>query len=304
MTANTVLADLRKRLSVIQDAYVLTIPPPPVQGLGSAGGFKMMLQDRAGLGSDALARGGAGPRRPPPTRIPTFAGAFTLFSTRSPSVYADIDRVKAEKVGLTPTDVFSTLQVYLGSQYVNDFNYLGRTYQVIAQADGNFRRTAARHLAPQGPQRLRRDGADRHGGPAQDETAPYRVPRYNLFPAAEVQGVAAPGVATGTALHRMEELAHQVLPPRHRFRVDRARFPATAARHADPARVRRRRSVRLPRARRAIRKLEAAARDRADRADVPARLGHRPALRGACRSTSWRRSASSFSSAWPPRTPS
>src|SRR5262245_23370495 len=212
VTAETVLADLRKRLSVIQDAYVLTIPPPPVQGIGNAGGFKMMLQDRTGLGSDALARA-AQTLVAAANRDPHFAGVFTLFSTRSPSIYTDIDREKAEKVGLTPTDVFSTLQVYLGSQYVNDFNYLGRTYEVIAQADGSFRRDAndigrlkarntAGEMVPIGTvARLK------------DETAPYRVPRYNLFPAAEVMGVAAPGIATGTALHRMEELAHQVLPP-------------------------------------------------------------------------------------------
>jgi hydrophobe/amphiphile efflux-1 (HAE1) family protein len=212
VTAATVLADLRKRLSVIQDAYVLTIPPPPVQGLGSAGGFKMMLQDRAGLGSDALA-GAAQKLVAAANKDPNFAGVFTLFSTRSPSLYADIDREKAEKVGLTPTDVFSTLQVYLGSQYVNDFNYLGRTYQVIAQADGGFRSSA------QDISRLKVRNSSGEMVPIgtvarlKDENAPYRVPRYNLYPAAEVMGVAAPGVATGTALHRMEELAHQVLPP-------------------------------------------------------------------------------------------
>jgi hydrophobe/amphiphile efflux-1 (HAE1) family protein len=212
LTANSVLADLRRRLSVIQDAYVLTIPPPPVQGIGNAGGFKMMLEDRAGLGSQALvdaARTLVGAAN----RDPGFAGVFTLLNTGSPSVYADIDRMKAEKVGLTPSDVFNTLQVYLGSQYVNDFNLLGRTYQVIVQADGRFRR----------------DGQDLTGLKARnvagemvpigtvadlkDATIPYRVPRYNLYPAAEVQGVAAPGVATGTALRRMEELAREVLPP-------------------------------------------------------------------------------------------
>ena len=171
VTAATVLADLRKRLSVIQDAYVLTIPPPPVQGLGNAGGFKMMLQDRAGLGSEALADA-AQALVAAANKDPSFAGVFTLFSTRSPSVYADIDREKAEKVGLTPTDVFTTLQVYLGSQYVNDFNYLGRTYQVIAQADGSFRRDAAGHRAAEGAQRRGRDGADRHGGAAQGRDAP------------------------------------------------------------------------------------------------------------------------------------
>jgi len=211
VTANTVLADLRARLSVIKDARVLTIPPSPVQGLGSAGGFKMMLEDRAGLGSEAVVRA-ANDLVAAANKDPQIAGAFTLFNTGSPSVYADIDRVKAEKVGVTPTDVFSTLQVYLGSQYVNDFNLLGRTYEVVVQADGQYRRNqpditrlkvrnASGEMVPIGTvARLK------------DNTIPYRVPRYDLFPAAEVQGVAGPGVASGTALLRMEELAHQVLP--------------------------------------------------------------------------------------------
>src|SRR5262249_33485296 len=212
VTANTVLADLRQRLSVIRDAYVLTIPPPPVQGLGTAGGFKMMLEDRASLGSQALVKA-ANALVAAANQDPNFAGVFTLFNAKSPSVYADIDRVKAEKVGLTPTDVFSTLQVYLGSQYVNDFNYLGRTYQVVVQADGPFRR------APEDIVRLKARNLSGEMVPVgtvarlREKTIPYRVPRYNLFPAAEVQGVAAPDVATGTALQRMEELAHQVLPP-------------------------------------------------------------------------------------------
>jgi hydrophobe/amphiphile efflux-1 (HAE1) family protein len=211
VTANSVLTDLRKRLSVIKDAYVLTIPPPPVQGLGTAGGFKMMLEDRAGLGPEALVHA-AKALVAAANKDPSFAGVFTLFNAGSPSVYADIDRVKAEKVGLTPTDVFSTLQVYLGSQYVNDFNYLGRTYRVVTQADGPFRQT------PQDVARLKARNTSGEMVPIgtvaqlKDDTIPYRVPRYNLFPAAEVQGVGAPGVASGTALHRMEELAHQVLP--------------------------------------------------------------------------------------------
>ena len=211
VTANSVLADLRQRLSVIQGAYVLTIPPPPVQGIGNSGGFKMMLEDRAGLGTQALVNAaqalvGAA------NKDPGFAGVFTLLNTGSPSIYADVDRLKAEKVGLTPTDVFNTLQVYLGSQYVNDFNFLGRTYQVIAQADGQFRRdqsdlmglkarNTAGEMVPIGTVAQMRD-----------QTIPYRVPRYNLYPAAEVQGVAAPGVSTGEALKRMEQLAGEVLP--------------------------------------------------------------------------------------------
>ena len=212
ITANSVLADLRKRLSVIQDAYVLTIPPPPVQGIGNSGGFKMMLEDRGGLGTEALVKA-ANTLVAAANKDPSFAGVFTLINAGSPSVYADIDRLKAEKVGLTPTDVFNALQVYLGSQYVNDFNFLGRTYEVIAQADARFRRdsqdltgmkarNAAGEMVPIGSV-----------AQLKDATIPYRVPRYNLYPAAEVQGVAAPGVATGTALHRMEALAATVLPP-------------------------------------------------------------------------------------------
>jgi NodT family efflux transporter outer membrane factor (OMF) lipoprotein len=211
VNANTVLADLRVRLSVIKDARVLTIPPPPVQGLGSAGGFKMMLEDRAGLGSEAVVRA-ANDLVAAANKDPHFAGAFTLFNAGSPSVYADIDRLKAEKVGVTPTDVFSTLQVYLGSQYVNDFNLLGRTYEVVVQADGQYRRNQ--------PDITRLKVRNSSGemvpigtvAQLKGNTIPYRVPRYDLFPAAEVQGVAAPGVASGTALIRMEELAHQVLP--------------------------------------------------------------------------------------------
>jgi hydrophobe/amphiphile efflux-1 (HAE1) family protein len=211
VNANSVLADLRKRLSVIKDAFVLTIPPPPVQGLGNSGGFKMMLEDRDGLGPEALVQA-AKTLVSAANKDPDFAGVFTLFNAGSPSIYADIDRVKTEKVGLTPTDVFSTLQVYLGSQYVNDFNYLGRTYQVIAQGDGRFREK------PEDIARLKARNTSGQMVPIgtvarlRDTTIPYRVPRYNLYPAAEVQGVAAPGVASGTALRRMEELAHQVLP--------------------------------------------------------------------------------------------
>src|SRR5205814_6790401 len=201
VNANTVLADLRARLSVIKEARVLTIPPPPVQGLGSAGGFKMMLEDRVGLGPAALVQA-ANDLAAAANKDPHFAGVFTLFNSGAPSVYADIDRVKAEKVGLTPTDVFSTLQVYLGSQYVNDFNLLGRTYEVVVQADGQYRRNqpditrlkvrnAAGEMVPIGTV-----------AQLKDNTIPYRAPRYDLFPAAEVQGVAAPGVASGTEIGR------------------------------------------------------------------------------------------------------
>ena len=276
VTANTVLADLRKRLSVIKDAYVVTIPPPPVQGLGSAGGFKMMLEDRGGLGPQALEKA-ARALVAAANKDPTFAGVFTLFNTGSPSIYADIDRMKAEKLGLTPSDIFSTLQVYLGSQYVNDFNYLGRTYQVRVQSDEQFRRT------PQDIARLKARNASGEMVPIgtvaqlRSKTIPYRVPRYNL-----VSGCRGARGSGAGRRHRHGVAAHGRAGQRgasegHYVRVDRPRVPATAARHADAPRLRRRRALCLPGSRRAIRKLEAAAGHRPDLADVPARLRHRPA---------------------------
>jgi hydrophobe/amphiphile efflux-1 (HAE1) family protein len=211
VNAAKMLQTLRQRLSVIKDANVVVIQPPPVQGLGAAGGFKMMLEDRGGLGPQALAKA-ANQLVAACNKDAAFAGVFTLYSAGSPSIFADIDRLKAEKVGLTPTDVFSTLQFYLGSQYVNDFNYLGRTYQVIAQGDEAFRKTAE-DIA-----RLKVRNATGQMVPMgtvvnfRDDTAPYRVPRYNLYPAAEIMGAAAPSVASGTAMNRMAELAKEVLP--------------------------------------------------------------------------------------------
>ncbi len=219
VNAAAMLKILREKLSVIKDAYVIAVMPPPVQGLGSAGGFKLMLEDRGGLGAQALAKA-ANDLVAAANKDTTFGGVFTLYNAGSPSLFADIDRVKAEKVGLTPTDVFSTLQLYIGSQYVNDFNFLGRTFQVIAQADESFRGS------PEDIARLKVRNASGEMVPIgsvatfRSETSPYRVPRHNLYPAAEIMGAAGPGISSGSAMDRMEELAKQV-PPRWRdIRVD------------------------------------------------------------------------------------
>jgi HAE1 family hydrophobic/amphiphilic exporter-1 len=207
-----VLNDLRQRLGSIQDAFVITIPPPPVAGIGTAGGFKMMLQDREGLGSAAL-EAAAQDLAGAANQIPGLAGVFTPFSTRTPSVYADIDREKAQKLGVTPAKVFEAMQVYLGSAYINDFNYLGRTYEVTAQADARFR------MSTEDIARLKTRNASGAMVPIgsvarlHSATGPYRVPRYDLFPAAEVQGSTLPGVSSGYALTQMEKLAAQRLPP-------------------------------------------------------------------------------------------
>ena len=211
VNAATMVRALREKLVVVKDANVLVIMPPTVQGLGAAGGFKLMLEDRAGLGPQALANA-ANDLVAAANKDKAFAGVFTLFNSGAPSVYTDIDRLKAEKVGLTPSDVFSTMQLYVGSQYVNDFNFMGRTYPVYVQGDEAFRRTPA-DIA-----RLKVRNVNGEMVPVgtvatfRDQSKPYRVPRYNLFPAAEVMGAAAPSVASGTALKRMEQLADQVLP--------------------------------------------------------------------------------------------
>jgi hydrophobe/amphiphile efflux-1 (HAE1) family protein len=211
VTAATMLPKVRAALAGIKDAVVIVVNPPPVQGLGSAGGFKLMVEDRGDHTPEELAAA-TNKLVAAANKDPAFAGVFTLYNAGAPSLFADIDREKAEKVGLSPTDVFSTLQLYLGSQYVNDFNYLGRTYEVLAQADQQFRQTK------EDISRLKVRNSSGTMVPIgsvatfREETSPYRQPRYNLYPAADVLGGAAPGVASGTAAARMEVLAKEVLP--------------------------------------------------------------------------------------------
>ena len=274
ITANSVLADLRKRLSVIQGAYVLTIPPPPVQGIGNSGGFKMMLEDRAGLGTQALVNA-TNALVAAANKDPSFAGVFTLLNAGSPSVYADIDRLKAEKVGLTPTDVFDTLQVYLGSQYVNDFNFLGRTVRGDRPGRQPVPARPAGPDGPEGAQRQRRDGADRNGCPPAGYDDP--VSRAALQSVSGGRGAGRGGAGRGdrhgAAAHGNAGGAGAAAG--HRLRMDRDRLSAGAKGHADNAGVRCRRALCLPGAGGELRELEAAALGGADRADVSARLRHR-----------------------------
>jgi len=211
LSANVILADLRKRLSSVQGALVLAVPPPPVRGIGTAGGFKMMIQDKRGRGPAALEAAvqdlvQAG------NQTPGLTSVFSLFNTRTPKVYADIDRVKAQMLGVTADKVFRTLEIYVGSTFVNEFNFLGYTFRVIAQADAPFRETV-RDLANL---KTRNDQGDMVpiGSVAsfRDITGPYRVPRYNMYPAAELQGNTLPGVSTGYSLAAMEKLAAERLP--------------------------------------------------------------------------------------------
>ena len=211
LTAAAIQADLNRRLSVIQDAFIINILPPPVRGIGNGGGFKMMVQDKSGRGLAAL-DDATQAIVAQANQTQGLAGVFSLFNTHTPKLYADIDRVKAEMIGVPADRVFEALEVYLGSSYVNDFNYLGRTYRVTAQADGQFRQ----NLRDVGNYKTRSDTGGMVPLSAvasfHDRTGPYRVPRYNLYPAAEVQGGTAPGYSTGYALATMEKIAADTLP--------------------------------------------------------------------------------------------
>ncbi|MFO1070066.1 MAG: multidrug efflux RND transporter permease subunit [Geminicoccaceae bacterium] len=211
LKAPAIAAELNRRFADVQEAFVIAVMPPPVRGVGNAGGFKMMVEDRRGRGLEAL---GQASRElvAAAAGVPQVAGVYTLFSSDDPRVYADIDRVRAQMLGVDPSQVFAALELFLGSTYVNDFNYLGRSYQVLAQADARFRRDTSDVAAYK--MRNRRADMVPLGSVATftDVTGPYRVTRYNLYPSTEVQGAAAPGVATGTALAAMDRLAAETLP--------------------------------------------------------------------------------------------
>lgn len=211
LSGPAILGEARKRVGAIQEAQVLMFPPPPVRGLGTAGGFRMMLQDRGGRGTEMLettareliARANA---------EPGLTSVFTSFESETPQLFADIDRTRAEILDVPVGNVFEALEIYLGSTYVNDFNLLGRTYRVTAQADIDHRmelsdirdlraRSASGALVPLG------SVADFSW-----IVGPSRFPRYNLFPVIEIDGDTVEGFSSGDSLATMERLADELLP--------------------------------------------------------------------------------------------
>ncbi|HMN38824.1 MAG TPA: multidrug efflux RND transporter permease subunit [Hyphomicrobium sp.] len=207
---------LLAKFSSIQDALVFVVAPPPVRGIGNAGGFRMMVQDRNAAGPAALQQA-VGAMMGKAAQTAGVQQVFSLFENATPQLYLDVDRVKAQMLGINVTDVFSTLQTYLGSAYVNDFNLLGRTYRVTAQADSAFRMTPKDVLAI----RVKNSAGDTvplgSFATVSDVSAPSRVPRYNLYPAAELDGSAAPGYSQGQAIDIMEKMAAETLPPGFSF---------------------------------------------------------------------------------------
>ncbi len=211
LSAGAIAAALNQQYGRIQEAFIAVFPPPPVMGLGTIGGFRMQIEDRAGLGfeelykqtQNLLAKG---------NQDPELQGLFSSYQVNVPQVDAEVDREKAESQGVPIQELFDTMQVYLGSLYVNDFNAFGRTYPVTAQAEPEFRlqaedivrlktRNAAGDMIPLGSFLT----VTRSSGPD-------RVMHYNSYPTAEINGGPGVGFSSGQAQAAMERLAHQELP--------------------------------------------------------------------------------------------
>jgi hydrophobe/amphiphile efflux-1 (HAE1) family protein len=203
--------ELFRVLGDIQEAGIFVVPPPPVPGIGNAGGFRMIIEDRGGRGPGAL-QAATYAMMGRAAQTPGLVQVFSLFETSTPQLYLDIDRTKAQLLGINVPDVFNALQTYLGSSYVNDFNLFGRTFRVVAQARADERMDTNDVLAI----RVRNSNGDTvplgSFTTVRDISGPYRVPRYNLYPSAELDGAAAPGYSQGQAMEIMQKLAAETLP--------------------------------------------------------------------------------------------
>ncbi len=205
-TMTAILQKVQAEAAKIQEAFVIALPPPPVQGIGNAGGFKLEIEDRQAAGVDALNTAtnnviAAGEKEGGLT------GFFTSFRTQVPQIFLNIDRDKAQDLDVPIDSIFQTLQAYLGSYYVNDFNFLGRTFQVNLQADAPFR------VRPEQVGNLYTRNATGGMVPLstlldiEEINAPDKVMHYNLYPAADLNGANLPGVSTGQAIQKMEDAA-------------------------------------------------------------------------------------------------
>ena len=211
ITSVSLTAELRKRLATIQGANVLVIPPPAVPGIGTGGGFAMRVLDNQGRGADLLAKA-TDDLVNAARKAPGLTSVFSPCTANTPQVFVEIDRLKAQMLNVPVGNVTEAIETYFGSAYINDFNILGRTYHVTAQADLPFRketsdlaRLKTRNAA--GNMVLLGNLVD-----FKDTAGPDRVARYNLYPASELQGDTLPGVSSATALATMKQLADDTLP--------------------------------------------------------------------------------------------
>ncbi len=211
LSADAIAAEINKRMGAVEDAFVMVLPPPPVNGLGTTGGFKLMLEDRGNLGYDELYQATQA-LQAKAWATPQLAGVFSSYQINVPQLFADVDRVKAKQLGVPLSTIYQTLQVNLGSLYVNDFNRFGRTYQVRVQADAPFR-SQPEQIAQL---KVRNDKGEMIPLSSlmrvKDSYGPDRVQRYNNYVAADMNGGPAPGVSSGQAQAIMAQLAEETLP--------------------------------------------------------------------------------------------
>ena len=206
-----ILASLRKELSIVEEARIAVLVPPPIAGLGQSGGFQMMLEDRRALGLQELQNAAAETARAANGQS-KLRGVFSSFSNRSPQIFLDINRTKAESLDVPTGDVFQTLQAFVGSQFINLFNRFGQSFQVRIQADAAYR------LAPEDIAELYVRNTKGDMVPlgtlveARRTTGSELVTRYNTFPAAPIFGAPIPGTSSGQALALMEQVAQANLP--------------------------------------------------------------------------------------------
>ena len=211
LSAGAIAASLNQQYGKIQDAFIAVFPPPPVMGLGTIGGFRMQIEDRGGLGFEELYRQTQN-LMAKGNQTPELQGLFSSYQVNVPQVDAEVDREKAKSQGVSVQELFDTMQVYLGSLYVNDFNAFGRTYPVTAQAEPSFR------LQAEDVVRLKTRNAAGEMIPlgsfvsVKHSSGPDRVMHYNSYPTAEINGAPGAGFSSGQAQSAMERLARQELP--------------------------------------------------------------------------------------------
>jgi multidrug efflux pump len=214
LTAEVIMVNLRKRIVAanIQEAYVVVAGTPPVDGLGTLGGFKLQVEDRGNAGYRALQAATFQLMGAAMAQTNRFTQVISTFRASVPQVFLDVDRAKAESMRVPLNGVWDTLSIYLGSLYVNDFTLYGRPYQVIAQADAPFR------AKPSDVKNLKTRNARGEMVPlgtlvtVKDINAPVLAGHFNMFPTAEILGSTAPGVSSGDAIRLMTDLAEKVLP--------------------------------------------------------------------------------------------
>jgi len=210
--ADEIVKKLTQRLSSIEDAHIAVFAPPPVRGMSSVGGFKVQIQDRGNAGIEEL-QNVTGEMIAKGSELPGMSRLFTTFRANVPQLFVDVDRVRAKAMDIPLKDVFETMQIYLGSLYVNDFNAFGRTYQVVAQADSEFR------MKPEDIAELKTK--NKQGGmvplgsiaKVKEIAGPDKVTRYNMYTAAEINGATLPGISSGQAIDVMAKLLRAELPP-------------------------------------------------------------------------------------------